>query len=337
VTVELGITTFAETHPVDGVPTSAEERLAQVLDEVVLAEQAGLDVYGVGEHHRPDFAASAPAVVLAAAAARTSRIRLQSAVTVLSTTDPVRVFQDFATVDLISHGRAEIIAGRGSFTESFPLFGADLGDYDALFAEKLQLLLALRSSERVTWSGQFRPPLVDQPVYPRPVQDPLPVWVGVGGNPSSVVRAGLLGLPLVLAIIGGEPARFGALTDLYSRALAEAGHPPQPVAVNAHGYVAASNEQALEEFYGPYARAMTVLGRERGWPAMNRHTFAQLASPEGSLVIGDPATVADKILRIQETLGISRFQLHTSVGTMPTEQVGRCIELLGSDVAKRLA
>ncbi|MDX6216464.1 MAG: hypothetical protein QOG99_2048 [Frankiales bacterium] len=335
--MDLGITTFAETHAVDGRPTSAEERLAQVLDEAVLADQVGLHVYGVGEHHRADFAASAPAIVLAAIAARTSHVRLQSAVTVLSTTDPVRVFQDFATVDLISHGRAEIIAGRGSFTESFPLFGESLEDYDELFAAKLELLLALRSSERVTWSGRFRPPLVDQAVYPRPVQDRLPIWLGVGGNPPSVVRAGRLGLPLVLAIIGGEPARFAPLVGLYRQALEQAQQPEQPVAVNAHGYVAATTEQAYEEFYGPYARAMTLLGRERGWPPMNRQAFAQLASPEGSLVIGDPRTVADKILRMREVLGISRFQLHTSVGTMPAEHVHRCIELLGTEVAKMLA
>ncbi len=266
--MELGITTFAETHPVDGVPVAAAERLRQVVAEVELAEQVGLDVYGVGEHHRPDFAAAAPAVVLAAAVSRTSRVRLTSAVTVLSTADPVRVFQEFATLDLLSAGRAEVIAGRGSFTESFPLFGHDLGDYDALFAEKLQLLLALRASERVTWSGRFRAPLHDQPVFPRPLQDPLPVWVGVGGNPQSAARAGLLGLPMILAIIGGSPERFAPFADLHRRAVQQAGHPPLPVAVNAHGYVAETRERAEAEFYGPYARAMSLLGRERGWPAM---------------------------------------------------------------------
>ena len=333
--MELGITTFAETYPEPstGRTPTPGERLRDLLEEVEVAEQVGLDVYGVGEHHRADFAASAPAVVLAAAAARTSRIRLTSAVTVLSSADPVRTFQDFATLDLLSAGRAEIIAGRGSFIESFPLFGQSLDDYDALFAEKLELLLALRASERVTWSGRFRPALSDQPVHPRPEQDLLPVWVGVGGNPPSVLRAGRLGLPMALAIIGGSPQRFAPLADLHRRALAEAGHAPQPVAVHAHGFVGETYEQAARDYYPSYAQAMTLLGRERGWSPMSTHAFRAMTGPEGSLVLGSPEQVAEKILSMREHLGIERFLLHVSVGTLPHREVLRTIERLGTQVA----
>ncbi len=331
--MELGITTFVETHPVNGAETPAGDRLQQVIAEAELADQLGLDVYGVGEHHRADFAAPAPAVVLAAIAARTSRIRLTSAVTVLSTDDPVRVFEEFATLDQLSGGRAEIIAGRGSFTESFPLFGYDLEDYDDLFADKLGLLLALRDNERVTWSGRFRAALHDQPVFPRPVQTPLPVWIGVGGNPQSVVRAGFLGLPMILAIIGGSPDRFVPLAELYRQAQEQGGHPRQPLAVNAHGFIADSFEEAKEQFYGPYARAVTTIGRERGWPPMSRQSFDQMAAPDGGMVIGAPADVAAKILRLRELLGIERFLLHLSVGTLPHEQVLHAIELFGTAVA----
>lgn len=333
--MELGITTFAETvtDPITGATRSHGERLRQVVEEVQVAEQAGLTIYGVGEHHRADFAASAPAVVLAAAAARTDRIRLTSAVTVLSSDDPVRVFQDFATLDLLSSGRAEIIAGRGSFVESFPLFGYDLADYDALFAEKLQLLLAVRDHERVTWSGRFRPSLRDQAVYPRPQQDVLPVWVGVGGNPESVVRAGTLGLPMALAIIGGQPQRFAPLADLHRRALAETGHAPQPVAVHAHGYLAPTREQAVAEYYPSYAAFMTQLGRERGWGAMTPQQYGAMLGPDGSLLVGAPEQVAEKIVLMQRWLGIERFMLHVSVGTLPHADVLRAIELLGTEVA----
>jgi probable LLM family oxidoreductase len=334
--MELGITTFAETHPVDGAPTSPAERLRHVIEEAELAEQVGLDVYAVGEHHRPDFAASAPAVVLGAIAARTSRIRLSSAVTVLSTDDPVRVFEQFATVDALSNGRAEIIAGRGSFTESFPLFGYDLEDYDDLFAEKLGLLLALRENERVRWSGRFRSALDGEPVHPRPVQQPLPVWIGVGGNPQSVVRAGLLGLPMILAIIGGTPDRFVPFAELYRQAQEQSGLPRQPLAVNAHGYVADSFERAKSEFYAPYARAMTTIGRERGWPPMTTQAFDQMAGPGGAMVIGAPEDAAAKIRRMRELLGIERFLLHVSVGTMPHAQVLHAIELFGTKVAPLL-
>lgn len=338
--MELGITTFAETtpDPVTGEVRSHGERLRQVVEEAELCEAVGLDVYGIGEHHRPDFASSAPAVVLAAIAARTDRIRLAPAVVILSSDDPVRVFQQFATLDLLSEGRAELLVGRGSFIESFPLFGYDLADYDELFAEKLDLLLAIRDNERVTWSGKFRPPLTDQAIYPRPHQEPLPIWVGVGGSPESMVRAGLRGLPVALAIIGGIPDRFSVLGDIHRRALKEAGFDPAsvPLAVHAHGYVATSTEQAAEDFYPPYAVTMTQLGRERGWSPMTRIQFDGMRGPAGSLVIGDPETVADKIVRWAKVLGIVRFMLHISVGTMPHEQVLSSIELLGKEVAPRV-
>ncbi len=333
--MELGITTFAETIPVDGPPISHAVRLRQVVEEIELADQVGLDVYGVGEHHRPDFAASTPTVVLAAAAGKTEQIRLSSAVTILSSDDPVRVFQQFATLDAVSSGRAELLAGRGSFIESFPLFGYSLDDYEELFAEKLDLLLAIRDNERVTWSGTFRSPLVEQGIYPRPEQDLLPVWVGVGGNPRSIVRAGVRGLPVALAIIGGSPIRFSGLADLHRKSLREAGFDPVkvPLAVHAHGYVSESEDQAVEEFYPAYAKAMTGLGAERGWGPMTRPQYDSMRSSQGSLVVGDPAHVAETILRWRDILGIERFMLHISVGTLPHEQVLRSIELLGTEVA----
>jgi probable LLM family oxidoreductase len=338
--MELGLTTFAETIPSAGsdIATDHGVRIRQVIDEGVLAENVGLDVYAIGEHHRPDFAASVPSVILAAIAARTSRIRLSPAVTVLSSDDPVRVFQQFATLDLISEGRAELLVGRGSFIESFPLFGYDLEDYDELFAEKLDLLLAIRDDERVTWTGKHRAPLDDQGVYPRPQQDPLPVWVGVGGTPQSVVRAGLRGLPVALAIIGGSPDRFAVLAELHRRAVRDAGFDPRdvPLAVHAHGLVADTEDEAIEAFYPSYAAAMTRIGRERGWGPMTRDQFDAMRSPMGSLVLGDPDEVAAKILRWREILGIERFMLHASVGTMPHEVVMRSIALLGTEVGPRV-
>lgn len=336
--MELGLTTFAETHPVGGdgpVPT-AGERLRQVVEEAVATEAAGLDVYGVGEHHRKDFAASSPAMVLAAIASRTERIQLTSAVTVLSSADPVRTFQDFSTLDGLSNGRAELMAGRGSFIESFPLFGYDLSDYDELFEEKLALLLKLREEGPVTWEGKFRAPLRDAIVYPRTENRPLPVWIAVGGSPESVVRAGLLGLPLAIAIIGGQPARFKPLVDLYHRALDEGGHEPQPVAVHAHGYIADTDKAAVEDFYPSYARAMSAIGRERGWGPMNRQQFDALRSQSGSLFVGTPDYVASKIADVRDTLGLDRFMLHTSVGTLPHEKVLSNIELLGEKVAPQV-
>ncbi len=333
--MELGITTFAEAYPdpVTGEPTPHGVRLRRVVEEIECAESVGLDVYGVGEHHRADFAASAPAVVLAAGAARTSRIRLTSAVTVLSSDDPVRVFESFATLDLLSGGRAEVMAGRGSFIESFPLFGYSLDDYDDLFAEKLELLLAIRDHERVTWSGRHRAALHDQAVHPRPEQSRLPVWVGVGGNPESVVRAGTLGLPVALAIIGGRPDEFAPLADLHRRAVEQSGHPPVPIAVHSHGYVAATADRAADEYYPSYAHAMSTLGRERGWGPMSRPAFDAMRSRRGSLVLGDPQQVAPKILLLREWLGIERFMLHVSVGTLPHDRVLEAIRLLGTEVA----
>jgi probable LLM family oxidoreductase len=333
--MELGMTTFGDRFPdpATGHLLSEEQRLRDLLEEVVLADEVGLDVYAVGEHHRADFVVSSPAVVLAAAAARTSRIRLASAVTVLSSDDPVRVYQQFATVDLISGGRAEIIAGRGSFIESYPLFGQDLNDYDALFAEKLDLLLRVRATERVTWHGRHRPAIDDRGVYPRAVQHPLPVWVGVGGTPASAERAGRLGLPMTLAIIGGMPARFRPFVDLHQDSARLAGHGPLPVAVNSHGYVAASSQQAADEFFPPYAVAMTGIGRERGWPPMTRNAFDAMRAPDGALFVGSPQQVTEKILRQQEILGFDRFLMHISVGTMPHAEVMRAIELFGKEVA----
>ncbi|WP_433525710.1 LLM class flavin-dependent oxidoreductase [Nocardia pseudovaccinii] len=335
--MELGLTTFAELYPVGDRPApTAAERLREVVDEAVATERAGLDVYGVGEHHRKDFAASAPAVVLAAIAARTEHIQLTSAVSVLSSDDPVRVYQDFATLDGLSNGRAELMAGRGSFTESFPLFGYDLSDYDELFEEKLALLLHIRGDEPVTWNGKFRAQLRDAVIYPRTDNRPLPVWIAVGGSPESVVRAGLLGLPLAIAIIGGQPARFKPLVDLYHRALEQGGHEKLPVAVHAHGYIADTDEQAVADFYAPYAGAMSTIGRERGWGPMTRAQFDALRSQSGSLFVGSPDYVAEKIADIRDTLGLDRFMLHTSVGTLPHEKVLHNIELLGAKVAPQV-
>ena len=333
--MELGITTFAETHPdpETGVTISHGDRLRQVLEEIELAEEVGLDVYGIGEHHRPDFAASSPAMVLAAAAGRTKRIRLIPAVIILSSADPVRTYQDFATLDLVSSGRAELLVGRGSFIESFPLFGYSLSDYDQLFAEKLDLLLQIHENERVTWSGKFRPPLEDQPIYPRHEQ--LPISVAVGGTPASVIRAAQRGLPITLAIIGGSPDRFAVLTDLHRRTLVASGFDPAdaPPALHAHGYIADGSEQAAEEFYPSYAIAMSQLGSERGWGPMTRQQYDMMRGPGGSLVLGDVETVARKILHLRDMLGIDRFMLHISVGTLPHDKVLRSIELLGTRVA----
>ncbi|MCK0471064.1 LLM class flavin-dependent oxidoreductase [Halalkalibacter sp. APA_J-10(15)] len=335
--MEIGISTFVETTPTlkDGKAPSHAERIREVVEEIVLADQVGLDVFGVGEHHRHDFAASSPAVVLAAAAAQTERIRLTSAVTVLSSADPVRVFQDFATVDAISNGRAEIMAGRGSFIESFPLFGYDLNDYNELFDEKLELLLKIRESEKVTWSGKHRSAIQGLGVYPRPVQEPLPVWIGSGGNSESVVRAGVLGLPLVLAIIGGSPLQFEPLVRLYKRAAEHAGHDVSklPVASHSHGFIAETNAAAADDFYPSTKYVMSQLGRERGWPPYTRDTFDAARSFEGALYVGDVQTVAKKIIHLRKEVGITRFMLHVPVGSMPHEKVMRAIELLGKEVA----
>ncbi|MDR9853599.1 LLM class flavin-dependent oxidoreductase [Paenibacillus sp. VCA1] len=335
--MEIGISTFAETTPDvrTGKVLSHAERIREVVEEIIFADQVGLDVFGVGEHHRKDYAVSSPAMVLAAAAPQTKRIRLTSAVTVLSSADPVRVFQDFATLDGISNGRAEIMAGRGSFIESFPLFGYDLNDYDELFDEKLELLLKIRASEKVTWKGGHRPAIHDRGVYPRPVQDPLPVWIGSGGNQESVVRAGLLGLPLVLAIIGGRPTQFAPLVQLYKRAAAHAGHDVSklPVASHSHGFVAEDTELAADKFFPSTQYSMNILARERGWGPYDRSSFDMARSFEGALYVGDPETVARKIIHLRKRVGVTRFFLHVPVGSMPHEDVMKAIELLGTKVA----
>jgi len=333
--MELGIYTFAELRadPETGRTIGPDERVRNLLEEIELAEQVGLDVFGVGEHHRPDFVVSAPAVVLGAAAVRTERIRLTSAVTVLSSDDPVRVFEEFATLDLLSGGRAEIMAGRGSFIESFPLFGYDLADYDELFAEKLELLLLLRDSVRVTWSGKHRAPLDDAGVYPRPLQDPLPIWLAVGGNPESAVRAGVLGLPMALAIIGGQPERFAPFAELHRQAGEKAGHGRLPLSINSHTYVADTSQQAAEEFYPPYAEMMNAIGRERGWSGIRRPDFDALRTRRGALVVGSPQEVTEKILFQHEIFEHDRFLGQISVGTLPHDKVMRSIELFGTEVA----
>jgi probable LLM family oxidoreductase len=338
--MEIGVSTFVETSPdvQTGEVKSHAQRLREVVEEIVLADQVGLDVYGVGEHHRKDYAASAPAVVLAAAASQTKRIRLTSAVTVLSSADPVRVFQDFATLDGISNGRAEIMAGRGSFIESFPLFGYDLDNYDELFNEKLELLLKIRESEKVTWRGGLRPAIDHLGVYPRPVQNPLPVWIGSGGNQESVIRAGLLGLPLVLAIIGGKPIQFAPLVELYKRAAAHAGHDASrlPVASHSHGFIAEDAQVAADKFFPSTQASMNVIGRERGWGHYDRSSYDAARSFEGALYVGDPETVSRKIIHLRKNVGITRFMLHVPLGSMPHEDVMRAIELLGTEVAPRV-
>ncbi len=335
--MELGITTFGEVTPDPNTSRTITpaERLRNLIEEIELADQVGLEVFGVGEHHRPDFAVSAPAVVLAAAAERTKKIRLASAVTVLSSDDPVRVYQDFATLDLLSAGRAEIMAGRGSFLESFPLFGNDLDDYDSLFAEKLALLLKVRESERVTWSGPHRPAIENRGVYPRSLQQPLPVWIAVGGTPQSAVRAGTLGLPMTIAIIGGMPERFRQFVDLYRDAGLRAGHDPTSLklAINSHGYVGESSKEAADEYYRPYIGTMNRIGRERGWGAMDRSHYEELRSPRGALLVGSPQELIDKILFEHGLFANDRFLLHISVGTLPHEKVMKAIELFGTRVA----
>ena len=331
--MELGVYSFGEVP--DGSAGSAAQRLRDLVEEIELADQVGLDVFGVGEHHRPDFSVSAPAVVLAAAAERTRRIRLTSAVTVLSSDDPVRVFQNFATLDLLSGGRAEIMAGRGSFIESFPLFGYDLEDYDELFSSKLDLLLKLRERERVTWQGSLRPPLDAAGVYPRPVQDPLPVWIAVGGSPPSVVRAAQLGLPLALAIIGGTLDRFQPLVELYREVATRAGHDVGRLAVgiNTPAYVAPTSQQAGDESYPAFAAMMDRIGRERGWGPMSRAQFEQLRSSRGAFAVGSPQQVIEKILLQHELFGNQRFLAQISIGPLPHNKVMRAIELLGTEVA----
>lgn len=335
--MELGIYTFADVdpYPKGGRGAEGARRLKNLIEEIELADQVGLDVFGLGEHHRPDYAASAPAVILAAAAVKTKNIRLTSAVTVLSSDDPVRVFQQFATLDLLSNGRAEIMAGRGSFIESFPLFGYNLEDYDQLFEEKLDLLMALRDHETVNWSGELRAPIHDRGVYPRPLQDPLPLWIAVGGTPQSLARAGALGLPVALAIIGGEPRRFAPLFDLYREAARRAGQDTAKLktSINVHGFIADTTDAAADQFYGPQAEVMDRIGRERGWGPTSRAHFDMSRGPSGALFVGDPELVAEKIIAHGRLFKNDRFLLQMAIGLMPHDQIMRGIELYGTKVA----
>lgn len=335
--MELGLYTFADMHPdgVSGKAVNAQQRIQDLLEEIILADEVGLDVFGLGEHHRPDYAVSFPSVVLGAAAVKTNNIKLSSAVTVLSSDDPVRVFQQFSTVDLLSKGRAEIMVGRGSFIESFPLFGYDLKDYDELFFEKLQMLLEINKNEKISWKGKLRPSVEDKGVYPRPYQEELPIWIAAGGTPASAVRAANLGLPLALAIIGGMPEQFVPFFNLYRQSAekAERDVASLKTSINSHVYVADSSEQASNEFYVPYANMMNHIGKERGWSPLSREQFEYMRSPKGSLLVGSPEQVVDKILYEHELFGNTRFLAQMSVGHVPHQQILRSIELFGTKVA----
>jgi probable LLM family oxidoreductase len=333
--MELGIYTFADMQPdkASGKAVNAHQRIQNLMEEIKLADEVGLDVFAVGEHHRPDYAISAPAVILGAAAAITNRIKLSSAVTVLGSDDPVRVFQSFATVDLLSSGRAEIMVGRGSFIESFPLFGYDLNQYDDLFAEKLDLLLKINKNEIVSWKGKHRSSLINLGVYPRPLQPELPIWQAVGGTPQSAIRAGTLGLPMALAIIGGYPDKFVPFINLYRDTAKKAGHENLPLGINSHVYVAETSQQAGDEFYPAYSVMMNRIGRERGWAPLRRMDFDAMRSPTGSLVVGSVEEVIDKILYEHELFKNTRFLAQMSVGTMPHDKILRSLELFGTKVA----
>jgi probable LLM family oxidoreductase len=334
---EIGLYSFVELtpDPATGKMITPAERLRDLLETIELADQVGLDVFGLGEHHRHEFVSSSPVVILAAAAARTKTIRLSTAVTVLSSDDPVRVFQNFATLDLLSQGRAEIMAGRGSFIESFPLFGYDLNDYDDLFAEKLDLLLKLRESERVTWRGKHRPPIDDLGIYPRPFQETLPVWIAVGGTPESAVRAGTLGLPMALAIIGGMPERFAPLVNLYRQAAQQAGHDPAqlPLSINSHGFIADDSQQAADEYFPSFQVMMNKIGRERGWPPITRQQFEASRTLRGSDFVGSPDEIIEKILFQHNIFNHQRLLLQLGIGTIPHAKMMHAIELLGTKIA----
>jgi len=337
--MQVGIDSFAAAYDEASLAVSTSDRLRNLVEQIEHADQVGLDVFGIGEHHRRDYLDSAPAVILGAAAGRTRRIRLTSAVTVLSAADPVRVFQEFATLDLLSQGRAEMVVGRGSFIDAFPLFGLPLEDYDSLFAEKLDLLLTIRENELVHWSGKHRPALTGQGVYPRPLQNPLPIWLGVGGTPQSFARAGALGLPLMVAIIGGETRRFRPLVDLYREAGKQAGHPAARLQVGVHslGYVAATTQEAADDFFPGYARAFNSVGKERGWSPVTRAGFDAQRGPHGALVIGDPDEVVEKIMRHSEALGgISRFSFQMNAASLPHGKLMKAIEVIGERVAPAL-
>jgi probable LLM family oxidoreductase len=335
--MELGISTFVELtpDPVTGKTIKPHQRFQNLLEEVELADQLRLDVFAIGEHHRPDYLVSSPATVLAAAAIKTTNIKLSSAVTVLSSDDPVRVFQQFATLDLLSKGRAEIMAGRGSFIESFPLFGYDLKDYDSLFDEKLKLLVAINEQERISWKGRHRAPIENLAIYPRPYQKKLPIWIAVGGTPESVLRAAKMGLPLTIAIIGGTPERFQPYTKFYRDEFVKAGHDISTLqlCINSHAYIADTSQQAADEFFQTYAYVMSKIGRERGWPPVTREQFEFMRNPTGSLLVGSTQQVIDKILYEHELFGFTRFMVQFSVGTLPHNQMMRAIELFGNVVA----
>lgn len=334
--MQFGVCSFADlgVHPVTGDATNPYQRIQNLLEEVELADQSGLEVFALGEHHRPDYAVSSPAVILAAAAVKTKNIRLSSGVTVLSSDDPVRVFQSFATVDLLSRGRAEIMAGRGSFIESFPLFGYKLEDYDELFTEKLNMLMQINNGETISWKGKHTQSINNRSVYPRPFQSKLPIWVAVGGTPESVVRAADLGLPMMLAIIGGLPARFAPYTRLYRDVYTKAGHPAADfqLGINSHTYIADTSQQAADEFYPPYADVMSRIGRERGWPGMNRQQFDASTGPEGALLVGSPQQVIDKILYEHELFGHTRFLAQMSIGAIAHKKVLHSMELFTTQV-----
>jgi probable LLM family oxidoreductase len=337
--MQIGIDSFAAAHDDASMAVDPSDRLRNLVEQIEHADKVGLDVFGIGEHHRREFLDSAPAVILAAAAARTQRIRLTSAVTVLSAADPVRVFQNFATLDLLSQGRAEMVVGRGSFIEAFPLFGLQLDDYDSLFEEKLDLLLKIRENEHVYWSGKHRHALTGQGVYPRPVQNPFPIWLGVGGTPQSFARAGAHGLPLMVAIIGGEPRRFRPLIDLYRQTGLRSGHSPDRLKVGVHalGYVADTTQEAADAFFPGYARAFTDIGKERGWPAATRAGYDAQRGPQGALLIGSPDEVVEKIARHSETLGgISRITFQMNASSLPHAKLMRAIEMIGTRVAPAL-
>ena len=337
--IEVGIDSFAAAFTEESRTESASDRLRDLIAQMERADKVGLDSFGIGEHHRREFLDSAPAVILGAAAARTERIRLTSAVSVLSAADPVRLFQEFATLDLLTRGRAEMVVGRGSSIEAFPLFGFDMADYDSLFEEKLDLLLKIRENEHVRWSGKYRPALNGEGVYPRPVQNPLPVWLGVGGTPTSFIRAGLLGLPLMVAIIGGETRRFRPLVDLYREAWRRAGHPLDQMQVGLHslGYVAETTKEAADDFYPGYARAFTDIGKERGWSGVTRGGYDEQRGPLGALIIGNPDEVVEKIIRHSKSLGgISRITFQMNVASLPHDKLMRATDLLGTRVAPAL-
>ena len=336
--MQVGIDSFAAWDNTS-LSLNPSERLRKLVEQIEFADKVGLDLFGIGEHHRKEFLDSAPTVILAAAAVHTRRIRLTSAVTVLSATDPVRLFQEFATLDLLSQGRAEMVVGRGSFVEAFPLFGLRLEDYDSLFAEKLELLLKIRDNEHVKWSGEYRPPLTGQGIYPRPFQNPLPIWIGVGGTPESFVRAGQLGLPLMVAIIGGETHRFKPLVDLYRKSGMEAGYSADQLKVGVHslGYVAENTKQAADDFFPGYARTMTEIGKERGWPRMTRDHFEEQMGSQGALIVGDPDEVIEKVIRHSKALGgISRITFMMNPASLPHDKLMRATELIGTQVAPAL-